>query len=1151
MSEAGSLRLESLVPNLEVEGIVHGKSRILSLKWYSPDAVVVTYQTDSGAGTCVLTRENEGSLRLADQTSAPFDADPREWRLAAEAVRLREAAHLNPMLGVTTSNLQPLPHQLRAVYEDMLPQSPLRYLLADDPGAGKTIMCGLLIKELVLRGALNRCLIVAPGSLVGQWQQELFDKFNLTFDVLSHDLIQSTREGTVFDRYPLMIARMDQLSRREDLIQLLERSDWDLVVVDEAHRMSATRSGEEVRETKRFQLGKLLGQVARNFLLMTATPHAGIPENFELFLSLLDPDRFVGRPRGDSRTINTDGLMGRRVKEELLTMEGTPLFPERRAYTVPYDLTAAELKLYEEVTQYVRDEMNRADRLRREGETRRGNTVGFALTVLQRRLASSPEAILRSLERRRNRLGSRRDQVAGRVRFEAPPSLDLAPESLDDVLVDLESAELEALETDTLDAASAARTLGELEHEIKVLDGLVTLAHHVRALGTDRKWTELKRILSDEGMNRGDEGRLRKLIIFTEHRDTLRYLLGELTRLLDDEDAVVCIHGGLSRDERRAAQDAFTGQDRVRVLVATDAAGEGINLQCAHLMVNYDLPWNPNRIEQRFGRIHRIGQTEVCHLWNLVANQTREGAVFLRLLEKIDEQQKSYGGRVFDVLGEPFVNAPLRDLLVKAIRYGNDPQVRARLEQVIDEDYGAGLEELLQERALSASPPDPAEADRLRPGLERARAFQVQPHFVEHFFLPAFDRLHGRMASREKGFYQVTHVPDTVRTHARHHGMAPVLAAYERVTFDPHLAAGRSAFHASLLTLGHPLLDAVVSMTAEGGKDALRRGAVFVDTSDAGSEPHLMVAVTDRVKNGRGTLVGRRHNHVNIWADGRAADAGPAPFLDYTEPEEAALRVAHSTAMESWLLDGGQELAVRWAIQNSTVAMRESAAASTGDRLRKTRTEVWARMTSEIAHWEREAALGRYPSPGRTSRIRPDTADRRAAEMRERLATRMAELDAEEHLSVAEPHVASIALVIPSGALLPRPSVADVRTLAINRVSAIERAQGAVTTTLDPTRDGVDIRSNADAGLRMIRVFVRYPDGTAPPFRKTDALVARNLGDHYRAALVDFVDDPAGALRYVEAPFSGVRTTDFHASALGLTWQELWRRGRPPSGDAP
>src|SRR6266480_2621911 len=544
-------------------------------------------------------------------------------------------------------------------------------------------MTGLLIKELMIRGDLRRCLIVSPGNLVEQWQDELSRKFQMTFDILTNDHLEASASGNAFSDMPLCIARLDKLSRDEHVQAKLKQTDWDLVVIDEAHKMSATFFSGEVKFTKRYQLGQLLGKVTRHLLLLTATPHNGKEEDFQLFMALLDQDRFEGRFRGGVQKVDTSDLMRHLVKEQLYKFDGTPLFPERRAYTVNYKLSGLEETLYQEVSDYVCQEFNRADALENNG---RKGTIGFALTTLQRRLASSPEAIYQSLKRWKARL-EHRLQEEQQVRWE-DDSIELfqglpllSEDDLDD-LDDAPDAELEETEERVVDQASAARTIAELDVEITMLARLEVLALQVRRSGTDRKWEGLASLLQNNAEMFDASGHRRKLVIFTEHRDTLHYLTERIRTMLGLEEAVVTIHGGMGREERRKAQEAFTQDKSVQVLVATDAAGEGINLQRAHLMVNYDLPWNPNRLEQRFGRIHRIGQTEVCHLWNLVAEDTREGQVFQRLFEKLEEQRRALGDQVFDVLGEAFRGRSLRDLLIEAVRYGERDDVKARLTEV-------------------------------------------------------------------------------------------------------------------------------------------------------------------------------------------------------------------------------------------------------------------------------------------------------------------------------------------------------------------------------------------------------------------------------------------------------------------------------------
>ena len=801
--------------------------------------LTLTYRTEAGVlGETMLFRQDEQRLSLAGETEWNFSADADDLKLASEAYRIRLAHLFDPYLAVRTSAIDPLPHQISAVYKDMLPKMPLHFVLADDPGAGKTIMTGLLIKEMMARGDLRRCLIVSPGNLVEQWQDELHRKFGLTFTILTNDLLEASVTRNAFAEHDLCIARLDKLSRNDDVQALLKATSWDLIVCDEAHKMSATVFGGEVKYTKRYLLGKLLGTITENLLLLTATPHNGKSEDFQLFMALVDPDRFEGarhmRPRRTGaagragsqggecglpparqvQDLDVSDVMRRLVKEELLRFDGRPLFPERRAYTVSYTLSPAEAALYEAVTDYVTNEFNRADQL----DGKRKSSVGFALTILQRRLASSPEAIYQSLRRRRERLESRLTELKDLARGTSSFASVAVPFDEDFDEDDLTPEELEGIEESVIDQASASATAAELEVEIATLRELEQRANKVRMSGEDRKWDELSHLLQENASMFSEDGRREKLIIFTEHKDTLEYLATKIRQLLGSHESVITIKGGMSRDERHRAEESFKQDSAARVLVATDAAGEGINLQRAHLMVNYDLPWNPNRIEQRFGRIHRIGQTAVCHLWNLVAKETREGQVFERLFAKLEEERSALGGRVFDILGRvTFEDRPLRELLVEAIRYGESPEVRDRLNQVVDSSLdGDSLRRLLDEYALTSDVMDVHQVARIREDMERMEARKLEPHFIEAFFLEAMRKLGGRVEEREPGRYEVVEVSFAVRTRDAKIGISdPVLKSYERICFEKERCAHPGGVPADLVCPGHPLLDALVSVVLE------------------------------------------------------------------------------------------------------------------------------------------------------------------------------------------------------------------------------------------------------------------------------------------------------------------------------------------------
>src|ERR1022692_39075 len=728
--------------------------------------------------------------------------------------------------------------------------------------------------------------------------------------------------------------------------------------------------------------------------------------------------------------------MCRRVKEELLTFEGKPLFPERRATTLPYQLSDGEMGLYEAVTHYVRDEMGRADQLKQAGEGRRGNTVGFALTVLQRRLASSPEAILRSLERRRDRLTTRlleaqakRSQLVHDARTDEAFGADDA-DDVDDALYELGGAELENLEDVVVDAATASRTADELRVEISVLDDLVQRAKGVRFADTDRKWTELRDLLLDQTAMFDHDGERRKILIFTEHRDTLNYLIAKIRMLLGRDEIVATIHGGVKREDRRAVQDRFRQDPALAVLLATDAAGEGINLQRAHLMVNYDLPWNPNRIEQRFGRIHRIGQTEVCHLWNLVAEETREGDVYRTLLEKLEQARESLGGQVFDVLGRlQFEGRSLRELLIEAVRYGERPEVQARLTYAVaDAVRRSHLQDLLEERALAHDVMDASRVARVREDMERAEARRLQPHYIESFFLEAFTQLGGTTRQREARRYEVTHVPAPVRNRDRLIGTGePVLPRYERIAFEKSLIAPQGEPLAAFVCPGHPLLDATLDLTLDRHRDLLRRGTVLIDESDPGTTPRVLFylehAIQDAslLKNGDRRTISKQMLYVEMDATGQARHIHYAPYLDYRPllADEPGVEVLFARPESAWITRDLEQKALAHAIAEVVPEHLKEVRDRRSAWIDKARAAVKDRLTKEIGYWDHRAQdLKLQEQAGKpNARLNSQEASRRADDLQARLQKRMGDLDLEAQVSALPPVALGGFVVVPAGLL--------------------------------------------------------------------------------------------------------------------------------------
>jgi len=1197
-------RLEDLQPNAAVRGILpDALVTVVSVQWFGSEALELTYKTATGrVANELLYRHDEPRLEIVEQGRPwSFDGDGALFRLVSEAQRIRLAHIFDPVLAVHTSVVDPLPHQITAVYEHMLPRQPLRFLLADDPGAGKTIMAGLLIKELIARGDLQRCLVVCPGSLAEQWQDELFRRFHLPFEILTNDKLEAARTGNWFLETNLVIARLDKLSRNEDVQMKLQAPDcrWDLVVCDEAHKMSATVFGGETKYTKRYRLGQLLSTLTRHFLLMTATPHNGHESDFQLFMALLDGDRFEGRYRDGVHMTDVSDLMRRMVKESLLKFDGTPLFPQRIAYTVPYKLSDAEAHLYRVVTDYVREEFNRAEALEND---KRAGTVGFALTILQRRLASSPEAIYQSLRRRRERLESRMRELELLQRGgQTAPVLPSTAPSLDvDAVEDLEEApdnEVEAVEEEILDQATAARSIAELRIEIETLKGLEAEALGVRRSGTDTKWRELASLLGEvftpAGLAGGPtagrhvaepdapygSGSIpapkpsphQKLVIFTEHRDTLNYLEQRVTTLLGRKEAVVIIHGGIGREERLKVQESFRHDPEVQVLLATDAAGEGINLQRAHLMVNYDLPWNPNRIEQRFGRIHRIGQTEVCHLWNLVAEETREGDVYRKLLEKLEQARQALGGQVFDVLGRlQFEGKSLRDLLIEAIRYGERPEVQAFLTTVLDAALDRGhLQALLEERVLAHDAMDASKVQRIRVDMERADARRLQPHYIESFFHEAFKRLGGSVKPREARRYEITHVPALVRNRDRLIGLRePVLPRYERIAFEKSVVAPQGQALAAFVCPGHPLLDAVIDLTLERNRDLLKRGTVLVDERDTGTSPRVLFYLEHAIQDASLTrarerrVVSKRMLYVEMNATGSMSNVQYAPYLDYrplasAEPDVGSILDRPEC---QWICRDLEQKAQGYAIANVVPGHVSEVRGRKLELLTKTEAAVKDRLTKEIAYWDHRAQeLKLQEQAGKpNARLNSDEARKRADLLQGRLQARLEELKLESQLSPLPPVVLGGLLVVPIGLIngMAGLAVGEGRVPADTQASAararaivmqIERSLGFDPMDRELEKLGYDIESAipGTGKLRFIEVKGRVSGADTITVTKNEILYSLNKPEDFILAIVEFTDANAHRVHYVWQPFT--REPDFGVTSVNYDFAELIARAGAPA----
>ena len=1140
------LKLEDIKKGAQIEGLVPNAIATVSVaEMVGENAVSVIYKLPDGSlKERMVYREDEPSLSLAKAGLAwAFDSPSRDFKLVLEAMRIQMGYAFDPMMAVHTSNIEPLPHQLSAVYEAMLPKQPLRFVLADDPGAGKTIMAGLLIKELLIRSDAQRVLIVAPGSLTEQWQDEMRDKFSIEFKLFSREMQEHSSTGNYFLDEDLLIARLDQLARSEELLKKLEATQWDLIIVDEAHKLSAYYFGGKAVKTQRYKLGELLGSRTRHFLLMTATPHNGKDADFQLWMALLDSDRFYGDGR-DTTRLDISDVMRRMVKEELLKFDGTRLFPERIANTLNYRLSDEEAQLYAHVTQYVCEEMNRADNL----DGQRRHQVGFALTMLQRRLASSPEAIYQSLRRRKERLEAQLREMkllarGQRIDTSNEQDLDL-PSNLEDINLDeeLNAAEYEEVVDKVIDRCTAAETAIELEKEIQSLTALEQEAAHIVTLGIDCKWQKLSGILQSCPEMHNSNGTMRKLIIFTEHRDTLNYLRGKIAGLLGSNDAIRTIHGGTNRDVRKQIQEDFCNDPNVIVLIATDAAGEGVNLQKSNLMINYDLPWNPNRLEQRFGRIHRIGQTQTCYLWNMVASETREGDVFITLFTKLEHERKALGGRVFDILGDIFEGAELKKLIIEAIRHGETPEARKWMnEKVVSALDTERLKEIIRRNTLVEQSMTPDMLYSIKEEMDLAEARKLQPCFVRAFFKAAFEAVGGECRPKGNGCFEIPNVPSDIRANSRivATSRTPIARKYERICFEKtQIKPSYNAPQATLIHPGHPLMASLLNYILVNKRQLLKPGTVMVDPNDEGVTPSLLFMIDHSICEGEAeTLVSRRMQFVRMLPDGTTQNAGWAPHLDLVEPSEKALELAQTVCAQSWLNAGIEQTAIQYATVNMAKAHFDEVSKRRIAQVDKIHAAVRERLVKGIIYWNnRMQELQQDVEAGKQPRVQPINAKQTADMLTTRLRNREQELEQMRHIVTKPPVILGGILVIPQGMINQATGVGTyctdakarsrIEQIAMKAVMDVERSFGHVVddcsaekcgwdvTARIPARPGEPIKEN-----RHIEVKGRAKGADTVTLTRNEICSAINQGDKYILAIVIVDGEAYDGPFYIRNPF--------------------------------
>jgi len=1059
------------------------------------------------------TEELEKLIKIRGAEYA-FNGDAKSFMLGVEAQRIRIAYQFDPLFAVNSSVVDVLPHQVEAVYRYLLPLPRIRFLLADDTGAGKTIMTGLLIKELLFRGVLSKVLIITPGGLTRQWQDEMQDKFGLFFRLINRASFEAEPGQFARSEEGYFITSIDFISRHEGCLNAARETQWDMVVFDEAHKLSAYEYGSKVDRSARYHVAEELSPHTDHLLFLTATPHRGRRDTFRRLLMLLDEDLFqkdelvtkrihdavatlsaVDSQDEQAITNARNRFFLRRLKEEMVDWDNQQLFKPRHTKTVGYELTAEELELYNAVTKYVRSR-------RKEAKSKRNRQVELTLMVMQRRLASSIYAITRTLQNRLKALDEvlkiLRDtshNLAERKRLLNQRDNDL-PEDL------AEYEDLDETQREDVDKRIFRQVLSddpaEVEKEREEVAGLLRLAESLRN-HPEAKFSELLEVLDDSDVIRRED---EKLVIFTEHKDTLDNLTDRLTRM---GYHVTIIHGGMDVEMRKQAQREF--RTRSKIMIATDAAGEGINLQYCRFLINWDIPWNPNRLEQRMGRIHRYGQKDEVWVYNLVASNTREGSVLEKVLKKMDIMREQMGDdRVYDVVDELLEEVPLLQLLENSI----DSETAANAVSTVESQLDSGLEKraqdlvALQKKQSLASKLDLREARRLRDTSDERR---LQPLFIQRFFMRAYTEAGGTInPDHTFPVFHLGRTPSVLMDVARSLRL-PISEKLDfPIVFDKELVSIASKVRVPegtrLLGPGHPLFEALIEWAIRRARDSFTRGVTLVDPNIG--QPQRIWLMRSSIEDGR--LEEKRrlaHQELNlVIADHLGLRAtSPANILNFTVPdfdfELPAIPQHSNEEIQMWTYENQTEKQLKRVIQQ-----REMECALRRSYLETTFTDLILDLQEKLNEYQQLQLYGE-DDPEERQKL-----EQRIQQLKDRKKIRLDELEQMLRLSSNLPDIVASGIVLPAPTAVLEPDEAEqhqgvpmrrddeVEQIAMNVVMQYERRRGWIPYDVSQDGEHYDIRSESPTSeVRYIEVKGRAASGpiilTSPEMDKLKQLGAR------------------------------------------------------------
>lgn len=1000
-----------------------------------------------------------------------FQGNGEAFFLGIEAHRIRYAQQFDPLFAVNVSQVDPLPHQIEAIYHYILKNPRIRFLLADDPGAGKTIMTGLLLKELKYRGLVERTLIVVPGHLKDQWFREMKERFSETFTFVDRSVMNATWGQNVWLLHNQVITSMD-FAKQEDVMATLSEVEWDMVVIDEAHKLAAYKYGEKTKKTARYKLGEVLSRRSHFLLFLTATPHKGDPENFRLFLDLLEPGFFATTDLLIESVRNKENpLFLRRLKEDLKDFDGRPLFPPRKVITKKYFLNDDEKRLYNAVTKYVEVHYNKA----LSSEKR---NVAFALLILQRRMASSVRAVRRSLERRKARLTEL---------LKLGKWLSEKGEIDEEELEDSPEAERLKKEEELLERLTSAETREELEEEIEHLSDLIRLAKEAEKHEIETKLNELKSVLNAEKIRNNKE----KFLIFTESRETLEYLAEKLRKW---GYSVTVLHGGMNLDARIRAEHEF--RERSQIMVSTEAGGEGINLQFCALMMNYDIPWNPNRLEQRMGRIHRYGQQKEVHIYNLVAADTREGKVLDALFRKLERIQEALGSdRVFDVIGDILPGKSLKDLIVDAISH------RRTLEDIIKDIEATPDQEAIkkvEEAVLEGLATRHIDLIKILGEERRARENRLVPEYIENFFKRACLFLNIPVEKRPEGIWRVPRVPYDIRNVSFEfkNKYGQVFREYKRIAFDKETARTKEAL---FVAPGHPLLEAIIEILLAKVPNDLRGGAQFLDPD--GKLRGVLWFVEGEIRDGSNQVGGKRIFTVFESQEGDLKLVHPSVLwdlvpvkspkgIDEKAPDEKRIL---SFIMENALEEYRKEIEER---RHRDVNIKRKYGI-------RSLEQVIVEEEAKLLDYETRKAKGEQ-----VPEVLLMNTERRLEELKERKRQLEESLSREVSLLPSSPQIIGVARISPMETV-QMISDKEIEMVGMQTAMAYERRKGREPKDVSHLNLGYDIVSTRqENSVRYIEVKARANQGPIVLTPNEKLMAQRMKGEYWLYIVVDASSSP-------------------------------------------